>query len=327
MGGAARVLMNSEPEQYSEPGVRAHCMRVAALADYAAELLNLSPALRGVLRDACCLHHAPATLLNERALQHLLSDLGGATRNPSRVAPATAGVLRLWNAAGGPVHRTAENLQLAAILDAANALDEAFESLPYDGRSVSAVIDECLAETMSKDLAEVFGKLRMLSDEGLTKSVAASKLEAHPSVHARDVAMRSRQIAEKYCAAPAFAQRAGRLHDCGIGVADQFDESLRTALTRWQQAGFPRVYCERLLTGSDHGEWGAMLLERALHVEPEVIEAVRCHHRPEISKSTLAALLYLAEEETGGEEDLPSAARVHLATRLLTTASAPPSSS
>ncbi len=313
MGGAATIRMSFENPVYAEPGVRSHCIRVAAFAEYAATALDVNPDLRAILLDSCRLHHLTYGSLKTSAMNRLLTDITGKHgEGDVGVNPDTAAVLRVWAGNAESRDRNQETLLLASILDASNTFDECFESLPYDPRPAAEVIDEYLNELIAAPLAKVFRTLRCVDEQTLSLAIEQANVPP-PSVHALDVAVRARQLGE----GSALAYDAGLLHDCGMAARASFGEIAQTNLIHWQQAGFPSVYCERLITGSDHADWGARMLERIGKVSKDVVDAVRGHHRPEASDSKLAAVLYLAEEEAGGEEDLPSAARVHIATRLV----------
>jgi HD-like signal output (HDOD) protein len=107
------------------------------------------------------------------------------------------------------------------------------------------------------------------------------------------------------------AYLAGLVHDVGrLG----FELSPAAADMRgWQEAGFPYVYAEFLVSGTDHAAIGAGILKKWLFPD-SIVEAVRYHHRPELTSSRLAAVLYAAEEL---EETLPSCARDNTASKRL----------
>jgi putative nucleotidyltransferase with HDIG domain len=71
---------------------------------------------------------------------------------------------------------------------------------------------------------------------------------------------------------------------------------------------------EMFLFGFDHGVAGAAVLE-AWKMPEEWIEAVRGHHTPERARPASSSLLYLAEEGSGGQEHLPSLARLNFSLR------------
>jgi putative nucleotidyltransferase with HDIG domain len=110
---------------------------------------------------------------------------------------------------------------------------------------------------------------------------------------------------------------AGLVHDVGRLAYELTPAG--AAIREWQEAGFPVTYAELLVSGTDHSEIGAETLAHWRFPE-RLIEAVRFHHRPEITKSALAAALYAAEDTT---ESLPSIARDHAAVKRLELAAFP----
>jgi len=62
-------------------------------------------------------------------------------------------------------------------------------------------------------------------------------------------------------------------------------------------AGFPLVYAETLIYGTDHAALGRDLLA-AWQVPAEIVEAVAFHHRPESTELSLAGILCIAEEDS-----------------------------
>jgi HD-like signal output (HDOD) protein len=109
----------------------------------------------------------------------------------------------------------------------------------------------------------------------------------------------------------------GLLHDVGR-IAYELTPA-GPMLRQWQEAGFPVTYAELLISGTDHAEIGAEVMKYWCFPE-RFIEAVRFHHRPELTQSTLAAAIYAAED-TG--EGLPSIARDHAAVKRLELAAFP----
>lgn len=108
---------------------------------------------------------------------------------------------------------------------------------------------------------------------------------------------------------PAEAYLAGLLHDVGQIALLSMPLYDSARLQGLESAGCSRVYAEKLLLRTDHSALGAQIA--ALWRLPEtMISAIRQHHRPEVAKSPLADLLYVAECVSGSEEDLPSIIRL-----------------
>lgn len=98
------------------------------------------------------------------------------------------------------------------------------------------------------------------------------------------------------------------LHDLGILAMHRLEPERASEYRWWKENGCPATYAEILMCGRDHGSVGADILRNRKFPE-SIAEAVEFHHTPELSRNPLAAILYLAEIQTGAEEDLPSSVR------------------
>jgi putative nucleotidyltransferase with HDIG domain len=114
---------------------------------------------------------------------------------------------------------------------------------------------------------------------------------------------------------PSHAFLAGLIHDIGRLAFAMMPVAFQERFQRLTDGGCPPMEVEMCLSGRCHGEVGAETLAQ-WKFPPEVIEAVRWHHRPERSTLPLSSLLYLAEFITESQEDLPSFVRLNTATRL-----------
>ena len=101
----------------------------------------------------------------------------------------------------------------------------------------------------------------------------------------------------------------GLVHDIGRQQTGSAAANRESCGARLLGGGCPLTYVERLLLHCDHGERGAEVL-KTWDFPEHLIEAVRYHHRPDASEAVHAAVLYLIEFWTGGEEDLPSLTRL-----------------
>ncbi len=101
----------------------------------------------------------------------------------------------------------------------------------------------------------------------------------------------------------------GLVHDIGRQQTQSLGAERQSTCARLLNGGCPLAYVERLLLQHDHGDVGAEVLN-SWDFPPHLITAVRCHHRPETSEAVHAAIVYLVEFWTGGEEDLPSLTRL-----------------
>ena len=114
---------------------------------------------------------------------------------------------------------------------------------------------------------------------------------------------------------PSEAFLAGLVHDVGRLAFSIMPATFLERFYRLTDWGCPAVEVETCLSGLCHGEVGAQTLVQ-WKFPGALVEAVRWHHRPERSSSSMASLLYLAEVVSESEEDLPSAIRMRTACRL-----------
>jgi len=135
--------------------------------------------------------------------------------------------------------------------------------------------------------------------------------------HSLDVAQTAELVAmhAKVTIDPSQAFLAGLIHDIGRLAFAIMPLGFQERFQRLTDGGCPPVEVEMCLSGRCHGEVGAETLAQ-WKFPPEIIEAVRWHHRPERSELPLSSLLYLAEFITDSQEDLPSYVRMNTATRL-----------
>jgi HD-like signal output (HDOD) protein len=87
---------------------------------------------------------------------------------------------------------------------------------------------------------------------------------------------------------------AGLVHDVGRLLALKHSGDASRSFVQLTEQGCDPPFAETCIFGCDHAEFGARVLE-VWKFPQSMVEAVRCHHRPEESKTRLASLLYLAE--------------------------------
>jgi putative nucleotidyltransferase with HDIG domain len=133
--------------------------------------------------------------------------------------------------------------------------------------------------------------------------------------HSLDVAQTAELVAMPSAVKidPSQAFLAGLIHDVGRLAFALMPLAFHERFQRLTDGGCPPVEVEMCLSGRCHGEVGAETLTQ-WKFPPEIIEAVRWHHRPERSELPLSSLLYLAEFISESQEDLPSYVRMNTAT-------------
>ncbi len=111
---------------------------------------------------------------------------------------------------------------------------------------------------------------------------------------------------------------AGLVHDVGRLALHRLGGAEGERYARLREKGADAVFVELMLCGFDHGVASAEIL-RSWSFPAHMVEAVEHHHRPEASRSAMAALLHVAESWSGEaeEEDLPSPRRVQRALKQL----------
>jgi len=144
----------------------------------------------------------------------------------------------------------------------------------------------------------------------------ASPQSHHVWNHSLDVAQTAEMLALQ-CSTkvdPSQAFLAGLIHDIGRLAFSIMPPAFMERFHRLTDGGCPPVEVEMCLSGRCHGEVGSETLAQ-WKFPPEIVEAVRWHHRPERSELPLGSLLYLAEFITDSQEDLPSYIRLNTACR------------
>jgi putative nucleotidyltransferase with HDIG domain len=135
--------------------------------------------------------------------------------------------------------------------------------------------------------------------------------------HSLDVAQTAERVAIYSTAKidPSQAFLAGLIHDIGRLAFALMPVAFQERFQRLTDGGCPPMEVELCLSGRCHGEVGAETLTQ-WKFPPEIVEAVRWHHRPERSALPLSSLLYLAEFVSESQEDLPSYVRMNTASSL-----------
>jgi putative nucleotidyltransferase with HDIG domain len=111
---------------------------------------------------------------------------------------------------------------------------------------------------------------------------------------------------------PEEAYLCGLMHDVGRLVTARLRLYDAARIEGLQKGGCPPVYAESLLLRTHHGILSARLTEY-WRLPGKLNEGIAAHHHPESTESRLAHTLYVAEYLAGGEEDIPSQARLTIA--------------
>ncbi len=158
-----------------EPGLRAHCRRVAALVQRIAGRLEFSGSLTAALEKAALVHHYPAALLGVRErlmadLQPQMRDVGevDAARLPGEVESI---LLAFHGYSSGD--RDSQPFELAGrVLECCNIFDEEMENLPYEPRPANQAIKEFVSN--GGPLAKIIWNSRIVDPTHLAR--AANRL-------------------------------------------------------------------------------------------------------------------------------------------------------
>ncbi len=312
--GFAQNMENLEPFLPSEPGMRAHVCRVAALAGRSVSASGGSRQQVECVERAALLHHFRQPQ-EDAGTAKLLTALG--VPIPVSLQPLPANVQESLDAAKDPA--------LSGMVDSANLFDEQFENLPYESAETAQALEELVQSGMlSPAFVAALDSFRKTSYEQLRLAsgfvnVSASRQQWLPATaelplyaHCQDVERAAMALArDTDNISQEIAQTSGLFHD--IGRVAFLQPELHASLNAWQGQQFPLVYAEFLISGTDHAAVGASMLGDWRFPE-SIVEAVRFHHRLELTDSRLAALLYHSENS---DESLPSCARDYQSARRL----------
>lgn len=114
--------------------------------------------------------------------------------------------------------------------------------------------------------------------------------------HSKLVAATAHELAGECGYDQEVAYVAGLLHDIGRLVMHRCPQDDKVKEVDFLVSGFPRVYAETLVYGTDHATIGGQLL-KAWGLPADIVDSVANHHSPEKTDSILAAILYLAEDD------------------------------
>lgn len=122
-----------------EPGLWAHCRRVAALAQTLAHQLSLPAEQKGLLKAACLLHHRPFDLMSGPGLGRVLADL---MPDPPPVIgePVPSGVREILIACDHPGTGEPPERQLGEVLRLCDAYDQEYEAAAIELRTVEDIL-------------------------------------------------------------------------------------------------------------------------------------------------------------------------------------------
>ena len=231
--------------------------------------------------------------------------------------PASFGQAESWRL---PVSPLAALRTLRLMRDPRASIANVVEAARLDPATAGLVIklaNSALfgSRTPVSTLSQAIGRLGFATSQKVITSAAMQRVFS--SSRLREVWQHSLQVADLAeqlaCRTgtidAAEAYLAGLLHDVGqvALLSMQFHDSAR--LQGLVSDGCPTVYAENLVLRTDHAALGAQIAE-GWRLPETMVSAIRQHHRPEKAESSLAHLLYIAEDLSGSEEDLPSLIRL-----------------
>jgi putative nucleotidyltransferase with HDIG domain len=114
--------------------------------------------------------------------------------------------------------------------------------------------------------------------------------------HSKMVAVHAHELAAECGYDQDIAYVAGIVHDVGSLVIQSFPAAARLEEAGLRSAGFPQVYAEFLVYGTDHAALGSMLLKK-WDLPSGIVEAVALQHSTETADSVLAGILNIAEDD------------------------------
>jgi putative nucleotidyltransferase with HDIG domain len=134
--------------------------------------------------------------------------------------------------------------------------------------------------------------------------------------HSVDVAAIAEQLAATTkMVDPSDAFVAGLIHDIGrLALEMTSDDEFLTVHHRLARATRCALLADIVLTGHDHGHFGATVLD-AWRLPEQLTNAIRYHHRPELSTAVMPSILYLAETISHSDESIPVSSRLEWAMR------------
>jgi putative nucleotidyltransferase with HDIG domain len=167
----------------------------------------------------------------------------------------------------------------------------------YWGRKARiGTVDEAILQLGYQEVLTIvtaMGIGEALTTENQGYGMGARELWLHTVV----TAMASQKLAEhsKLPETEAkFAFTAGLLHDLGkTAVGDFLKKELEAVRELVQKDGYAMVEAETMILGTNHAEIGGRLLER-WKLPSDLVDAVSFHHKPQLDRATLSALVHLA---------------------------------
>ena len=231
--------------------------------------------------------------------------------------PASFGQAESWRV---PVSPQAAVRTLRLMRDPRASIANVVEAASLDPATAGLVVklaNSALfgSRTRVSTLSQAIGRLGFATSQKVITSAAMQRVFSSPRL--RDVWQHSLQVADLAeqlaCRTgtidPAEAYLAGLLHDVGQVALLSMHLYDSARLQGLLSDGCPTVYAENLLLRTDHAALSSQIAE-GWRLPETMVSAIRQHHRPEKAESSLAYLLYIAEDLSGSEEDLPSLIRL-----------------
>ena len=158
------------------------------------------------------------------------------------------------------------------------------------GEDMTALVPSAVAEYIcAQRLYTAADHMRFLDDEEQYLAILRTRLTEKRFAHSLAVADRAAFLAEKYGADVQKARKAGLLHDI-MKDADQ-----NTQLQILQEFGILMDAATKASAPLWHAVAGAAFLQHILHIDDDIVTAVRYHTTGRAGMSLLEKIVYLAD--------------------------------
>ncbi|MBQ7302750.1 MAG: nicotinate (nicotinamide) nucleotide adenylyltransferase [Clostridia bacterium] len=158
------------------------------------------------------------------------------------------------------------------------------------GKDMTALVPPCVADYIcAQRLYTATDNMRQLDDEEQYLDILRARLTEKRFAHSLAVADRAAFLAEKYGADVQKARKAGLLHDI------MKDTDRNTQLQILQEFGILIDTATKASPPLWHAVSGAAFLQHILHIDEDIVTAVRYHTTGRAGMSLLEKIVYLAD--------------------------------